>query len=148
MRNCFVVAKCVAQTAILILLVGNNLLGCNHVLPITSSSASVVQTDENKARLNFKIKNTRVLVFSKTKGWRHDSIPAGIAALQKMAADNVFTLVATENAEYFTDAQLSTFNAIVFLNTTLDVLNEDQQIAMERFIQAGGGFGRKLGVVS
>jgi len=93
-----------------------------------------------QALFNSDIKDAKVLVFSKTKGWRHDSIPAGIAALQKMANENAFSVVATEDASLFTDAQLSTFNAIVFLNTTLDVLDDNQQVAMERFIQAGGGF--------
>jgi cytochrome c len=101
--------------------------------PATSGPASA-------ALFNADIKAARVLVFSKTKGWRHDSIPAGIAALEKMASEQGFSLVATEDAELFTDAQLSSFNAIVFLNTTLDVLDDEQQVAMERFIQAGGGF--------
>lgn len=81
-----------------------------------------------------------LLVFSKTAGWRHDSIPAGIAALQKLASENNFTVVASEDANLFTDTDLRGFNAIVFLNTTLDVLNPDQELAMERYIQAGGGF--------
>ncbi|HSC67123.1 MAG TPA: ThuA domain-containing protein [Cellvibrio sp.] len=86
------------------------------------------------------IAGANILVFTKTAGWRHDSIPAGIAALQKMAGENQFTITATEDAALFTDADLSRFNAIVFLNTTLNVLDENQELAMERYIQAGGGF--------
>lgn len=86
------------------------------------------------------IQGARVLVFSKTSGWRHDSIPAGIAALEKLGTEHGFTVVSTEDSSLFNDAELSTYNAIVFLNTTQDVLNEDQEVAMERFIQAGGGF--------
>lgn len=114
------------------------LVGCGE--PATQTAAQPVDDAKNKALFNSDIKSAKVLVFSKTKGWRHDSIPAGITALQKMATENSFTVVATEDADIFTDAQLSTFNAIVFLNTTLDVLDDNQQIAMERFIQAGGGF--------
>ena len=33
-----------------------------------------------------------VLVFSKTAGFRHDSIPAGIAAIQQLGAANGFTV--------------------------------------------------------
>lgn len=112
-----------------------------------STPASAVHTPAptagdgtNKNLFKSDIKDARVLVFSKTKGWRHASIPAGIAALKKLGTDNFFTVVATEDSSTFTDAQLSTFNAIVFLNTSLDVLDDNQQIAMERFIQAGGGF--------
>jgi cytochrome c len=86
------------------------------------------------------INGARILVFSKTAGWRHDSIPAGIAAFEKMAKEQQFSVVATEDAAVFTDAELSQFNAIVFLNTTLNVLDENQELAMERYIQAGGGF--------
>jgi cytochrome c len=115
------------------------LVGCNKAAVDTPVPVVAAKVD-SKALFNADIKDAKVLVFSKTKGWRHDSIPAGIAALQKMAADNAFTVVATEDSETFTEAQLSGFNAIVFLNTSLDVLDDNQQLAMERFIQAGGGF--------
>jgi len=122
------------------------LAGCEKSTPTAPAASLKVQADatstpaSSAALFNADIKSARVLVFSKTKGWRHDSIPAGIAALEKMASEQGFTLVATEDAELFNDAQLSSFNAIVFLNTTLDVLDDEQQVAMERFIQAGGGF--------
>lgn len=115
------------------------LVGCGES-PVETPASATVPTVDSKALFNADIKDAKVLVFSKTKGWRHDSIPAGIAALQKMATENAFTVVATENSEIFTETQLSSFNAIVFLNTTLDVLDDNQQVAMERFIQAGGGF--------
>ena len=101
---------------------------------------SATDTKTKDAAFTQDITGARVLVFSKTSGWRHDSIPAGIAALEKLGTDHGFTVVATEDSSLFNDAELSTYNALVFLNTTLDVLNEDQEMAMERFIQAGGGF--------
>ena len=101
-------------------------------VPPTPEAAQQVQLTE--------LKGAHILVFSKTSGWRHDSIPAGINALQKMANAENFSLVATEDAALFTDAELRKFNALVFLNTSLDVLDENQQLAMERYIQAGGGF--------
>src|SRR5690606_31140107 len=110
------------------------------VLIACGKSAEETQSGETKALFESDITNARVLVFSKTAGWRHDSIPAGIAALEKLAQENDFTVVATEDPKIFTDAELSKFNAVVFLNTTSDVLNESQEIAMERFTQAGGGF--------
>ncbi|HEY0894855.1 MAG TPA: ThuA domain-containing protein, partial [Cellvibrio sp.] len=75
------------------------------------------------------ISGARILVFSKTAGWRHDSIPAGIAAFEKLAKEQQFSVVATEDAAVFTDAELSQFNAIVFLNSTLNVLDENQELA-------------------
>lgn len=82
----------------------------------------------------------RVLVFSKTKGWKHASIPAGIAAFQKLGRENNFRVDTTKDAAYFTDDNLRRYNAVVFLSTTGNVLNPDQQAAFERYVQAGGGY--------
>src|ERR1051326_3197915 len=82
----------------------------------------------------------RVLVFSKTTGFRHSSIPNGKAAIQKLGLENNFEVDTTEDASYFTEENLKKYAAIVFLNDTGEVLNNQQEIAMERFIQAGGGF--------
>ena len=82
----------------------------------------------------------RLLVFSKTMGFEHASIPAGIAALEKLGQQNAFTIDATKNSGVFTDENLSKYSAIVFLSTTGNILNPTQQAAFERYIQAGGGF--------
>lgn len=82
----------------------------------------------------------RVLVFSKTKGYRHESITAGKAALQKLGAEKGFAVDTTEVAEDFTEENLKKYRAIVFLSTTMDVLDELQQNTFKRFIQGGGGF--------
>ncbi len=81
-----------------------------------------------------------VLVFSKTGGFRHDSIPQGIAAIQALGAANDFDVVATEDAAQFTDANLANFDVVVFMSTTGEILNDTQQAAFERYIQGGGGF--------
>jgi type 1 glutamine amidotransferase len=81
-----------------------------------------------------------VLVFSKTAGFRHDSIPAGIQAIRELGAANNFTVTATEDAAAFTTANLAQYEAVVFLNTTGDVLNDTQQAAFESYIRGGGGY--------
>ncbi|GIF46109.1 glucose/arabinose dehydrogenase [Asanoa ferruginea] len=81
-----------------------------------------------------------VLIFSKTAGFRHDSIPAGIAAIQQLGAQNNFTVEATEDANQFTAANLARFQAVIFLSTTGDVLNAAQQTAFEGYVRAGGGY--------
>ncbi|MBI3879621.1 MAG: ThuA domain-containing protein [Verrucomicrobia bacterium] len=81
-----------------------------------------------------------VMVFSKTAGFRHDSIPAGIAAIQQLGASNNFSVTATEDASVFTDAGLAPYQVVVFLNTSGDVLNQAQQDAFTRYIQAGRGY--------
>jgi cytochrome c len=84
--------------------------------------------------------NPRVLVFTKTTGARHASIPNGIAAVIKLGRENGFDVDTTENAEMFIDDTLKKYSAVIFLNTTGDVLNYRQEVAFERYIQAGGGF--------
>ena len=82
----------------------------------------------------------RVLVFSKTTGYRHSSIDTGKSAILKLGIQNGFLVDTTEDASKFTEDNLKKYAAVVFLNTTGDVLNSNQEAAFERFIQAGGGF--------
>ena len=82
----------------------------------------------------------RVLVFSKTAGFRHSSIPDGIAAIRKLGQANGFAVDTTEDAGAFTQKNLARYSAVVFLNTTGDVLDAAQQDVFERYIQAGGGY--------
>ncbi|MDI9835205.1 ThuA domain-containing protein [Streptomyces sp. KAU_LT] len=82
----------------------------------------------------------RVLVFSKTAGFRHSSIDEGVAALRDLGAANNFTVTATEDAGAFTAANLRQFRAVVFLSTTGDVLDGAQQTAFEQYLGAGGGY--------
>ncbi|WP_199430141.1 ThuA domain-containing protein [Qaidamihabitans albus] len=81
-----------------------------------------------------------VLVFSKTAGYRHASIPTGVSAIEQLGAENGFTVEATEDAAAFTDENLSRFDAVVWLSTTGDVLDEAQQGAFERYVEGGGGY--------
>jgi len=82
----------------------------------------------------------RVLVFTKTAGFRHASIPDGIKALKQLGTKHRFTVEATEDADVFSDESLKHYEVVVFLNTTGDVLSDAQQAAFERFIRNGGGF--------
>ena len=81
-----------------------------------------------------------VLVFSRTAAFRHDSIAAGISAIQQLGSTNNFTVTATEDPAQFTDVNLAQYEAVVFLLTTGDVLNNTQQGAFERYIAAGHGY--------
>ncbi len=82
----------------------------------------------------------RVLVFSKTAGFRHGSIAAGKTAIQKLGSENGFSVDTTENAIFFTEQNLRRYSTVIFLNTTGNVLDETQQEAFEHYIQAGGGY--------
>lgn len=85
-------------------------------------------------------KKKRILVFSKTAGFYHKSIPAGITAIQKLGQENKFDVDTTKDATLITPKNLKKYAAVVFLNTTGDVLNDEQQSAFEQYIKAGGGY--------
>ncbi|MFF7994294.1 ThuA domain-containing protein [Kitasatospora xanthocidica] len=82
----------------------------------------------------------KVLVFSKTNGWRHDSIPVAVQTLKDLGAANGFTVDATEDDTVFTPANLAGYRAVVFALTTGDVLNAGEKAAFEGYIRAGGGY--------
>jgi type 1 glutamine amidotransferase len=84
--------------------------------------------------------DVRILVFSRTAGFRHAAIEPGIAAFERLAAEHGFQLDATEDPAVFNAADLSTYDAVVFLLTTGDVLDSAQEAAFTEFIRAGGGF--------
>lgn len=82
----------------------------------------------------------RLLVFTRTTGFRHDSIPDAIAAVRRVAAETGLAVDATEDPGVFDDARLAPYRAVVFLLTTGDVLDEDEQQAFERWLAGGRGF--------
>ncbi|MFW6693882.1 ThuA domain-containing protein [Streptomyces sp. MAR4 CNX-425] len=94
----------------------------------TFTTGSTAEEDEN------------VLVFSKTAGFRHDSIPEGIAAIEELGAENGFGVDATEDGGAFTAENLEKYEAVVFLSTTGDVLDAEQQQAFEDYVAGGGGY--------
>ena len=81
-----------------------------------------------------------ILIFSKTSGFYHESIPAGIRAIQALGQEHNFQVDTTTNAALFTADRLQRYQAVVFLSTTQDVLNESQQTAFEQYIRSGRGF--------
>ena len=84
--------------------------------------------------------SVRVLVFSKTAGFRHDSISPGVQAIRDLGRAKGFSVDATENASALKPKRLRGYDAVVFLNTTGDILGQRQQAAFKRYIRHGGGF--------
>lgn len=82
-----------------------------------------------------------ILIFSKTSGYRHDSITAGVAAIQAIAATRGFVKIeATEDAEAaFTSSSLSQYQVVVLLHCTGDFLSGSQVEVLKSYVRAGGG---------
>ncbi|MFK8031113.1 MAG: ThuA domain-containing protein [Gammaproteobacteria bacterium] len=82
----------------------------------------------------------RILLFTKTAGFTHGSINAAVPAIRSRAEQEGFIVDDTDDADVFTAANLANYDAVVFVMTTGNILNEAQQLAFEGFIQAGNGF--------
>ena len=83
----------------------------------------------------------RVLVFSKTTGFRHDSIPVAVAAIRRLGRAHRFSVEQTEDERRFTDRDLERYDAVIFLSTTGEPLaREGHRQAFRRYIRRGGGF--------
>ncbi len=90
--------------------------------------------------LNAGFAQHRILVFSKTTGYRHASIGAGKLALMVLGRANKIEMDTTERAHVFTKQNLAGYDAVIFLSTTGDVLNSPQEAAFQEYIENGGGF--------
>jgi len=84
--------------------------------------------------------NPKILVFGKTKGFYHSSIPKGMVTIMKLCSREGIIADTTRDAAVFTVDNLKHYEAVVFLNTTGDVLDHAQQEAFMQYIRSGGGF--------
>ncbi len=82
----------------------------------------------------------RALLFTRTAGFHHESIHEAVAAVRKMAQRHTFSVDWQESPTVFNDKQLEKYQVVIFVNTTGDILNDEQQAAFERFIRAGKGW--------
>lgn len=82
----------------------------------------------------------RALVYTRTTSYRHESIPAGIAAVRELGRDVGLEVEATEEPGAFTFESLAGHRAVVFLCTSGDVLTEEGRAAFGAWVRGGGGF--------
>lgn len=108
---------------------------------------TVALTSDNTAEIDKRFESTvmheqdrRILIFSKTDGFRHGSIETGRDAIKAWAEERGVRADATEDASKFNSETMAQYDAIVFLNTTQTVFNDDQRAAFKSYIQNGGGF--------
>ncbi|HAA87568.1 MAG TPA: hypothetical protein DCE22_04880, partial [Verrucomicrobiales bacterium] len=92
-------------------------------------------------------KARKVLVFSKTAGFRHGSIPTGVEAMKQISkSTGAFEVTATEDDSFFEPEKLKEFDAVIFLNTTGEVFRSKEEGREERlkkslvdFVKSGKG---------
>ncbi|MCF8469616.1 MAG: ThuA domain-containing protein [Parvibaculum sp.] len=96
--------------------------------------------DETPPELPQMQGGVKVLLFSKTNSYRHDSIPDAIAMFQGLAVKDGWSLFTTENGAVHNAAQLAQFDVVIWNNVTGDVLTEPQREALQAYIEGGGRF--------
>src|SRR5437016_12471059 len=94
----------------------------SHQAPVASSGAN------------------RILVYTRNgKGYVHENIADSVAAIKKMGAENGFGVDSTADPNFFTDATLKQYKAIVFANTNNEAFdNAAQRDAFKRYIESSG----------
>lgn len=85
-------------------------------------------------------KQFNALLITKTAGWHHESIIEGVTAIKALAEKNFFNVVWNQDRVPVTEKYLQNFQVVIFLNTTGDIFTDDEQKAMEKFIQSGKGY--------
>ncbi|MGA8255497.1 MAG: ThuA domain-containing protein [Nocardioides sp.] len=114
------------------------LLGGGVVAPLAVSGAAAAA--RGKPAVSVGGARSRVLVFTRTNGYRHASIPNAIEAITELGRGHGFEVVATEDPERFTARELEQCGAIVFVNTVGNVLTPGSRQAIGRFVRGGGGW--------
>ncbi|MCH4822560.1 ThuA domain-containing protein [Gramella lutea] len=90
--------------------------------------------------LNSTNSQTKVLIFCETDGFVHDSIEAGIQALQQLGRQDNFQTVVSRDSRFFLENDLDQYDLIIFLNTTGDILNPEEQMQFQNYMDNGGNF--------
>lgn len=114
------------------------------LLFITCICLAVFAIAQNKTMGDVRInwKKVKVLVYTKNgKGYVHENIAAGSAAIQQLGKQYGFGVDVSNNPADFTEENLKKYTLLIFNNTNNEVFdNDEQKVALMRYVQAGGGF--------
>jgi len=108
-----------------------SILGLLFFLPLCSCSDS--KEEQKKSPVN-------VLIYSKTKAFRHECIEIGSQAIQSYFKPYGIEATLTEDSTVFTTSTLKDYDVIMFFQTTGNVLDSTQQVAFETYYKSGKGF--------
>lgn len=90
--------------------------------------------------LNSFSQQFKALLFTKTDGFHHVAVNEGVDAIRELSKKHHFSVDWHEDAGRINDKNLENYDLVIFLLTTGDILNEEQQTALTKFIQSGKGF--------
>ena len=101
-----------------------------------SQKKEFIQTTFSSKKSNFS-----VLILTETQGFvHHEAIREGTKLITKLGSENNFNVTLTNNSKFISKKELNQTDVIIFLCTTLDIFNDDEEKIMEDFIKKGGGF--------
>mgnify|MGYP000064795181 CR=1 FL=1 len=101
----------------------------------------IASTSSYAQRLQGNQEQFQVLLFTKSLDYQHLSVPSGVQMFKELSQDNHFGLTWTEQADFFdVQEQLNAMDVIVFMNTSGDILNDNQRRALQDYIHQGGNF--------
>jgi uncharacterized protein len=90
-------------------------------------------------KIDFPANQKAVLLFTKSTGFRHSaSIDASKPIIADLAKKNNWFLYETESGGVFNAEQLAKFSVVIFDNSTGRLLNDEQKIALEKYVENGG----------
>ena len=82
-----------------------------------------------------------VIVLTETQGFvHHEAIKEGVKLITRLGKENQFNVTHTNSSEYLSETELKKSDVLIFLCTTLDVLDDNEQERMKNFIRNGKGF--------
>ena len=81
-----------------------------------------------------------VLVLTETADYVHESIETGIELIKYIGDRNKFNVYHSDDSRVIKYNNLENIKTLIFLNTTADILSDEEQLVMEKFIQSGKGY--------
>lgn len=129
-----VAAALIATTSTSVVAAGRNGVSAEELKKIEAALPTEAPAKPAKPRL--------ILIFDRTEGFQHDSIPCGDEAFQMMGAKTgAYAAVVAHEMNVFAPEILSKFDAVLFESTTqLKFKDPKQRKALLDFVKSGKGF--------
>jgi len=114
----------------------------HHFNPLAPADVAAISAALPAADSAAPARPRAILVFYRTEGFVHDSIPYINEAIRQLGArTGAFSADFSEDMGVFTPANLARYDAVVFNNTTrLDFKDPAQRAALLGFVKSGKGF--------
>lgn len=81
----------------------------------------------------------KALVYTKTAGFRHQSIPNAVVALKKMGEKQVFSVHASEDPKVLSEENLMKYDVLILVSSTGTIFDEAGRASLQKFVQSGKG---------